>query len=38
MKHLVCLADLSSDEIWRILHMARDLKKEWKMEDYANLV
>jgi ornithine carbamoyltransferase len=30
MKHLLCLADLSPDEIWRILHMARDLKKEWK--------
>jgi ornithine carbamoyltransferase len=30
MKHLICLADLSPDEIWRILHIARDLKEEWK--------
>ncbi len=30
MKHLICLADLSADEIWHILHTARDLKAEWK--------
>jgi ornithine carbamoyltransferase len=30
MNHLICLADLTSDEIWRILYMARDLKQEWK--------
>lgn len=30
MKHLICLADLSPDKIWRILHKARDLKEEWK--------
>jgi ornithine carbamoyltransferase len=30
MKHLICLADLSPDEIWSILHKARDLKEEWK--------
>jgi ornithine carbamoyltransferase len=30
MEHLICLADLSPDEIWCILHRARDLKKEWK--------
>lgn len=30
MKHLICIADLSPDEIWHILHTARDLKKEWK--------
>jgi len=30
MKHLICLADLSPDEIWRILHTSRDLKKEWQ--------
>jgi ornithine carbamoyltransferase len=30
MKHLICLAELSPDEIWRILHKARDLKTEWK--------
>ena len=29
MKDLICLADLSPDEIWRILNKARDLKKEW---------
>jgi ornithine carbamoyltransferase len=30
MKHLICLADLSPDEIWRILYTSRDLKEEWK--------
>jgi ornithine carbamoyltransferase len=30
MKHLICLADHSSDEIWRILQTARELKAEWK--------
>lgn len=30
MKHLICLADLSPDDIWHILHRARDLKQEWK--------
>lgn len=30
MKHLLCLAHLSCDEIWRILNTARDLKAEWK--------
>lgn len=30
MKHLISLADLSADEIWHILHTARDLKAEWK--------
>ena len=30
MKHLICLADHSSDEIWHILHTARDLKAQWK--------
>ena len=30
MKHLVSLADLSSQEIWHILHTARDLKAAWK--------
>ncbi len=28
MEHLICLADLSSDEIWHILRTARDLKAE----------
>jgi ornithine carbamoyltransferase len=30
MDHLLCLADLSPDEIWRILNTARDLKAEWR--------
>jgi ornithine carbamoyltransferase len=29
MNDLICLADLSAEEIWRILHRARDLKEEW---------
>lgn len=29
MRHLLGLADLSSDEIWQILNLAVDLKKEW---------
>lgn len=28
MKHFLCLADLSSDEIWHLLRTARDLKAE----------
>jgi ornithine carbamoyltransferase len=30
MKHLICLADLSTDEIWHILNTARSLKIAWK--------
>jgi ornithine carbamoyltransferase len=30
VKHLLTLADLSSEEIWCILHTARDLKAAWK--------
>ena len=30
MKHLICLADLSSEELWHTLNRARDLKAEWK--------
>jgi ornithine carbamoyltransferase len=30
MKHLLCVADLSPEQIWRILETARDLKAEWK--------
>jgi ornithine carbamoyltransferase len=30
MDHLLCLADLSPDEIWRILDTARELKTEWR--------
>lgn len=29
MKHLLSLADLSSDEIWQILNLALELKEEW---------
>jgi ornithine carbamoyltransferase len=30
MEHLLCIADLSPDEIWQILNTARELKAEWK--------
>jgi ornithine carbamoyltransferase len=30
MEHLICLADISSDEIWHILNMAKTLKDDWK--------
>ncbi len=30
MRHLICLADLSSDEIWHILNTARALKAAWQ--------
>ena len=30
MKHLLCVADLSQDEIWQILNTARELKAEWQ--------
>jgi ornithine carbamoyltransferase len=30
MKHLLCVADLDPEEIWRILNTARALKAEWK--------
>jgi ornithine carbamoyltransferase len=30
MDHLICLADLSSDEIWHILNTARTLKAAWQ--------
>jgi ornithine carbamoyltransferase len=29
MKHLICLADLTHDELWSILNKARELKTEW---------
>jgi ornithine carbamoyltransferase len=32
MDHLICLADLSSDDIWHILNTARDLKAAWQEE------
>ena len=30
MKHFVSIADLTSEELWGLLRLARDLKKEWK--------
>jgi ornithine carbamoyltransferase len=30
MEHLICLADLSSDDIWHILNTARALKAAWQ--------
>jgi ornithine carbamoyltransferase len=32
LEHLVCLADLTSEEIWHILRTARDLKAAWKAD------
>lgn len=30
MKHLISVADLSSEEIWQLLKLAADLKDEWR--------
>ena len=30
MKHLLSIADLSADEVWQILNLARQLKEEWQ--------
>ena len=30
MRHLVSIADLTTDEVWQILNLATDLKQEWK--------
>ena len=30
MKHLLNIADLSADEVWQILNLARELKEEWR--------
>jgi ornithine carbamoyltransferase len=30
MKHLLSIADLSTDELWQLLYLARDLKAEWQ--------
>ena len=30
MKHLLTIADLSSDEVWQLLDLARELKEEWR--------
>jgi ornithine carbamoyltransferase len=30
MKHLLSIADLSADEVWQVLNLARELKEEWQ--------
>ena len=30
MRHLLDISDLSSDEVWQILHKAEALKAEWR--------
>jgi ornithine carbamoyltransferase len=30
MKHLLSIADLSADEVWQILNLAKALKEEWR--------
>jgi len=30
MKHLLSIADLSADEVWQILNLAKELKEEWQ--------
>jgi ornithine carbamoyltransferase len=30
VRHLLSIADLSTDQVWRLLHLAGDLKEEWK--------
>ncbi|MEA3459599.1 MAG: ornithine carbamoyltransferase [Chloroflexota bacterium] len=30
MRHLLSIADLSTEEVWRILNLAQDLKAEWQ--------
>jgi len=30
MEHFLCLADLSSDQVWHLLNLARELKEEWQ--------
>jgi ornithine carbamoyltransferase len=30
MKHFLTIADLSADEVWQILNLARELKEEWR--------
>ncbi|MEE8163472.1 MAG: ornithine carbamoyltransferase [Anaerolineae bacterium] len=32
MKHLLSIADLSVDEVWQILNLARELKEEWRKD------
>jgi ornithine carbamoyltransferase len=33
MKHFLTIADLSSDEMWQILNLAKELKEEWQQGD-----
>ena len=30
MRHFLSIADLTADELWSLLHLARDLKAEWQ--------
>jgi ornithine carbamoyltransferase len=30
MKHLLSIADLNTDELWKVLHLAQELKAEWQ--------
>jgi len=30
MKHLITIADLSAEEVWQILSLAKELKEEWR--------
>jgi ornithine carbamoyltransferase len=30
MKHFLSIADLSADEVWQVLNLARELKEEWQ--------
>ena len=30
MKHFLSIADLSADEVWQVLNLARELKQEWQ--------
>jgi len=30
MKHLITIADLSAEEVWQILNLAKELKEEWR--------
>ena len=32
MKHLLNIADLSADEVWQLLNLARKLKEEWQRD------
>ncbi len=38
MRHLLDISDLSSDEVWRILHTAETLKAEWRQGGNAPIL